>query len=63
MHLGSRASRALLHCPYYYAYIGNPPVIGDDRMLYGFYETPDIVSIPIVPAGNKVEPEELYLSR
>jgi hypothetical protein len=30
-----------------YVHIGNPPVIGDDGILYGFYETPDIVSIPI----------------
>ncbi len=38
-----------------YVHIGNPPVIGDDGILYGFYETPDIVSIPITPAGDKAE--------
>lgn len=36
-----------------YVHIGNPPVIGDDGILYGFYETPDIVSVPISPAGEK----------
>jgi hypothetical protein len=38
-----------------YVHIGNPPVIGEDGILYGFYETPDIVSIPITPAGGKAE--------
>jgi len=36
-----------------YVHIGNPPVIGDDGILYGYYETPDIVSVPISPAGEK----------
>ncbi|MCJ7513995.1 MAG: hypothetical protein MUO23_13655 [Anaerolineales bacterium] len=35
-----------------YVHIGNPPVIGEDGVLYGFYETPDIVSVPITPAGD-----------
>jgi hypothetical protein len=30
-------------------------VIGEDGILYGFYETPDIVSVPITPAGDKAE--------
>ncbi|MBN1450861.1 MAG: hypothetical protein JW963_07595 [Anaerolineales bacterium] len=38
-----------------YVHIGNPPVIGQDGILYGFYETPDIVSVPITPAGAKAE--------
>ena len=38
-----------------YVHIGNPPVIGEDGILYGFYETPDIVSVPITPAGEKAE--------
>ena len=38
-----------------YVHIGNPPVIGDDGVFYGFYETPDIVSVPITPAGGKAE--------
>lgn len=38
-----------------YVHVGNPPVIGDDGILYGFYETPDIVSVPITPAGDKAE--------
>jgi hypothetical protein len=35
-----------------YVHIGNPPVIGEDGILYGFYETPDIVSVPITAAGD-----------
>jgi hypothetical protein len=38
-----------------YVHIGNPPVIGEDGILYGFYETPDIVSIPITAAGGAAE--------
>jgi hypothetical protein len=38
-----------------YVHIGNPPVIGRDGILYGFYETPDIVSVPIIPADAKAE--------
>jgi len=38
-----------------YVHIGNPPVIGEDGILYGFYETPDIVSVPITPAGDATE--------
>jgi len=38
-----------------YVHIGTPPVIGADGVLYGFYETPDIVSIPITPAGGQTE--------
>jgi hypothetical protein len=38
-----------------YVHIGSPPVIGEDGILYGFYETPDIVSVPITGAGDKAE--------
>jgi hypothetical protein len=38
-----------------YVHIGNPPVVGEDGIFYGFYETPDIVSAPITPASGKVE--------
>ena len=38
-----------------YVHVGNPPVIGTDGIIYGFYETPDIVSVPITPAGDKAE--------
>jgi hypothetical protein len=38
-----------------YVHIGTPPVIGNDGILYGFYETPDIVSVPITPAGSEAE--------
>jgi hypothetical protein len=29
-----------------------PPVIGEDGILYGRYETPDIVSVLVAPAGD-----------
>lgn len=38
-----------------YVHIGSPPVIGADGILYGYYETPDIVSVPITPAGDQAE--------
>jgi hypothetical protein len=38
-----------------YVHIGTPPVIGDDGILYGFYESPDLASVPITPAGDKAE--------
>lgn len=38
-----------------YVHIGNPPVIGEDGVVYGFYETPDIVSVPITAAGDVAE--------
>lgn len=38
-----------------YVHIGVPPVIGEDGVLYGYYETPDIVSVPITPAGGQAE--------
>jgi hypothetical protein len=38
-----------------YVHIGNLPVIGADGIFYGFYETPDIVSVPITPAGGTAE--------
>ncbi|HMK09420.1 MAG TPA: hypothetical protein VK449_10350 [Anaerolineales bacterium] len=38
-----------------YVHIGNPPVIGADGILYGFYETPDIISAPITPAKGTAE--------
>lgn len=38
-----------------YVHIGNPPVIGADGIFYGFYESPDMASVPITPAGEKTE--------
>jgi hypothetical protein len=38
-----------------YVHIGNPPVIGADGVLYGRYETPDLASVPITPAGDKAQ--------
>jgi len=36
-------------------HIGNPPVIGSDGIIYGYYQIMDIVSAPLAPAGGKVE--------
>lgn len=38
-----------------YVHIGNPPVIGVDGIIYGLYETPDLASVPISPAGEEAE--------
>ena len=38
-----------------YVHVGNPPVIGEDGILYGFNETPDIVSVPVTSAGGTAE--------
>jgi hypothetical protein len=38
-----------------FIHLGNPPVIGSDGILYGFYESPDIASVPVVPAGGRVQ--------
>jgi len=38
-----------------YVHIGNPPVIGEDGIIYGVYESPDLTSVPITPAGDKAE--------
>jgi hypothetical protein len=38
-----------------YLHIGIPPVIGADGILYGLYESPDIATVPISPAGGKTE--------
>ncbi len=36
-------------------HIGTPPVIGSDGIIYGFYESLDIVPIPITPPNEKME--------
>jgi len=38
-----------------YVHVGSPPVISDDGIFYGYYESPDIASAPITPAGGSVE--------
>jgi hypothetical protein len=38
-----------------YVHIGNPPVTGADGIIYGLYETPDLASVPITPAGDEAE--------
>ncbi len=36
-------------------HIGNPPVIGSDGIIYGYYEIMDLATTPITPAGGDVE--------
>jgi hypothetical protein len=36
-------------------HIGEPPVIGSDGVIYGFYESPDLASVPITPPGETAE--------
>jgi hypothetical protein len=38
-----------------YVHIGTPPVIGTDGIIYGFYESPHLVDVPITPAGGNAE--------
>lgn len=33
-------------------HVGNPPVIGADGILYGYYESPDLASAPVTPPGD-----------
>jgi hypothetical protein len=36
-------------------HIGEPPVIGSDGVIYGYYESPDLASVPITPPGATAE--------
>ncbi len=36
-------------------HIGNPPVIGEDGIIYGYYEIMDLESPPMTPAGGTVD--------
>jgi len=36
-------------------HIGNPPVIGSDGIIYGWYQIMDLVSTPLTPAGGTTE--------
>ena len=38
-----------------YVHIGNPPVIGSDGIIYGFYETPDLASVPVTGASKTAD--------
>ena len=38
-----------------YVHIGNPPVIGSDGVIYGWYESPDLESVPVTPAAGTAE--------
>jgi hypothetical protein len=38
-----------------YVHIGNPPVIGADGIIYGFYESPHLADAPITPSGEKTD--------
>jgi len=36
-------------------HIGIPPVVGEDGIIYGVYETLDIPEVPLTPAGENIE--------
>ena len=36
-------------------HVGNPPVIGADGILYGYYESPDLASAPVTPPGKTAD--------
>ena len=38
-----------------YVHIGNPPVIGEDGIIYGLYESPHLATAPITGAGKTAE--------
>jgi hypothetical protein len=38
-----------------YVHIGNPPVIGSDGILYGYYESPNLADTPITLPGKTAE--------
>ena len=38
-----------------FVHVGRPPVIGGDGIIYGWYESPDLESVPAAPPGEKAE--------
>jgi hypothetical protein len=38
-----------------YIHIGNPPVIGSDGIIYGYYQSPHLAVVPVTPAGGDTE--------
>ena len=38
-----------------YVHIGNPPVVGSDGVVYGFYESPHLADTPITPAKGSAQ--------
>ena len=38
-----------------YVHIGNPPVVGSDGIIYGFYQSPHLADAPITPAGQSAQ--------
>jgi hypothetical protein len=36
-------------------HIGRPPVVGDDGIIYGFYQIMDMVSVPLTPSAGEAE--------
>ena len=36
-------------------HIGTPPVIGEDGIIYGIYETMDLAPVPLTPGGETVQ--------
>ena len=44
-------------------HIGTPPVIGDDGIIYGYYESSDLASVPLTPAGGTQDGRRAWRSR
>ncbi len=38
-----------------WVHIGNPPVIGSDGILYGFYQSPHLADPPVTPASGEAD--------
>jgi hypothetical protein len=38
-----------------FVHIGEPPLIGADGILYGFYQSPDLTSVPAAPPGGAAD--------
>jgi len=38
-----------------FIHVGNPPVIGSDGILYGYYQSPHLADVPVTPAGGDTE--------
>ena len=36
-------------------HIGLPPVVGSDGIVYGFWESPDLASVPVTPPGGTAD--------
>jgi hypothetical protein len=38
-----------------FVHIGEPPLIGSEGILYGFYRSPDLTSVPAAPPGGAAD--------